>query len=109
MPAYRVGLLAILAAQTYAQSTAPAAAIQQGSHDETRNSVGQTGSILSLTVGQLVNELMENNPALRAARFRFEAATKLPSQVGTLPQPKANFTNFRVGHWEPCRRKGVFQ
>ena len=98
MPAYRVGLLAVLAAQAYAQSAAPATGIQQGSQDETRSSVGQTDSSPSLTVGQLVNELMENNPALRAARFRFEAATKRPSQVGTLPEPKVSYTNFGVGH-----------
>lgn len=98
MPAYRVGLLAVLAAQAYAQSATPSTGIQQGGHDETRSSVGQTDSGPSLTVGQLVNELMENNPSLKAARFRFEAATKRPSQVGTLPEPKVSYTNFGVGH-----------
>src|SRR5216683_3542663 len=46
----------------------------------------------------LLNGLMENNPEIRAARFRFEAATKRPSQVGTLPDPKASYTNLGVGH-----------
>ena len=32
----------------------------------------------------LLSGLMENNPEIRAARFRFEAATKRPSQAGTL-------------------------
>ena len=41
---------------------------------------------------------MENNPEIRAARFRFEAATKRPSQAGTLPEPKASYTNVGVGH-----------
>ena len=46
----------------------------------------------------LLSGLMENNPEIRAARFRFEAATKRPSQAGTLPEPKASYTNVGVGH-----------
>src|SRR5437016_13340378 len=46
----------------------------------------------------LLGSLMENNPEIRAARFRFEAATKRPSQAGTLPDPKASYTNLGVGH-----------
>jgi cobalt-zinc-cadmium efflux system outer membrane protein len=46
----------------------------------------------------LVNGLMQNNPEIQAARSRFEAATKRPSQVGTRPEPTASYTNFGVGH-----------
>ena len=46
----------------------------------------------------LLNGLIENNPEIRAARYRFEAATKRPSQAGTLPDPKASYTNVGVGH-----------
>src|SRR5580700_7250977 len=46
----------------------------------------------------LVNGLMQNNPEIQAARSRFEAATKRPSQVGTLPEPTASYTNLGVGH-----------
>ena len=46
----------------------------------------------------LLSGLIENNPQIRAARFRFEAATKRPSQAGTLPEPKASYTNVGVGH-----------
>jgi len=46
----------------------------------------------------LLNGLIQNNPEIQAARFRFEAATKRPSQVGTLPEPTARYTNFGVGH-----------
>src|SRR6202030_1693055 len=38
------------------------------------------------------------NPEIQAARSRFEAATKRPSQVGALPEPRARYTNFGVGH-----------
>src|SRR6266853_1604155 len=46
----------------------------------------------------LVSELLQNNPEIQAARSRFEAATKRPSQAGTLPEPMASYTNFGVGH-----------
>ena len=46
----------------------------------------------------LLSGLVENNPEIRAARFRFEAATKRSSQAGALPEPKASYTNVGVGH-----------
>src|SRR5207253_11383683 len=42
-------------------------------------------------------QLESNNPEIRAARFRFEAATKRPSQVSTLTDPKLALVNFGVG------------
>ncbi|MDQ2950544.1 MAG: TolC family protein [Acidobacteriota bacterium] len=47
---------------------------------------------------ELVAELIGNNPQIAAARHRVEAAAKRPSQVGTLPEPRASYTNFGVGH-----------
>ena len=46
----------------------------------------------------LLAELLRNNPEIQAARYRFEAATRRPSQAGTLPEPTASYTNFGVGH-----------
>jgi outer membrane protein TolC len=46
----------------------------------------------------LIAELLQRNPEIQAARLRFEAATKRPSQVGALPEPTASYTNFGVGH-----------
>src|SRR5712671_3135510 len=46
----------------------------------------------------LLDGLMQNNPEIQAARSRFEAATKRPSQAGTLPEPSASYTNLGVGH-----------
>src|ERR1700738_5156565 len=46
----------------------------------------------------LLSELLQRNPEIQAARSRFEAATKRPSQAGTLPEPRARYTNFGVGH-----------
>src|SRR5580700_12051155 len=46
----------------------------------------------------LLNGLIQNNPEIQTARYRFEAATKRPSQAGTLPEPTASYTNLGVGH-----------
>src|SRR5207302_7920054 len=43
-------------------------------------------------------ELIGNNPRIAAARHRVEAAAKRPSQAGTLPEPRASYTNLGVGH-----------
>jgi outer membrane protein TolC len=51
---------------------------------------------VSLT--ELTSELIRVNPEIRASRFRYEAATKRPSQVSTLPEPKFSFADFGVGH-----------
>src|SRR5688572_2040475 len=47
---------------------------------------------------ELVKELLRNNPAIRAAQYRVDAATKRPSQMSTLPEPKLSVSNFGVGH-----------
>src|SRR5260370_33493310 len=52
----------------------------------------------ALGPNRLLDALVQNNPEIRAARFRFESATKRPSQAGTLPEPKASYTNVGVGH-----------
>jgi outer membrane protein TolC len=54
---------------------------------------------------ELLDHLENNNPEIRAARFRFEAATKRPSQVSTLPEPKLTLANVGVG--QPFSRLGV--
>jgi cobalt-zinc-cadmium efflux system outer membrane protein len=46
----------------------------------------------------LLNGLIQNNPEIQAARFRFETATRRPPQAGALPDPKVRYTNFGVGH-----------
>ena len=51
-----------------------------------------------VSLAELTNELARVNPEIRAARFRYEAAIKRPSQVSTLPEPKFTFADFGVGH-----------
>jgi len=63
----------------------------------------QSGSVAQpadaqTSLAALVSELKERNPEIQAARYRFEAAMKRPSQAGSLPDPKLNLSNFGVGH-----------
>ncbi|MCI0420717.1 MAG: TolC family protein [Acidobacteria bacterium] len=51
-----------------------------------------------VALDELVTEALDRNPEILVARRKFDAATKRPSQVSTLPEPKFNFTNFGVGH-----------
>jgi len=45
----------------------------------------------------LMEQLEKNNAEIRAARFRFEAATKRPSQAGAPPEPRLTLANVGVG------------
>ena len=56
---------------------------------------GQTEPVTLLD--DLVTEMLQRNPAVKAAQHRFDAATKRPSQVSTLPDPKISVTNVGVG------------
>src|SRR5437879_7428258 len=58
-----------------------------------------------VSLRELIEELQRANPDVRAARFRYEASLKRPSQVSTLPEPKFTFTDFGVGH--PLSRLSV--
>lgn len=51
-----------------------------------------------VSLNELTSELIRVNPEIRASRFRYEAATKRPSQVSTLPEPRVSFADFGVGH-----------
>ena len=46
---------------------------------------------------RLLEEARFSNPRLKAARARWEAATKRPSQEGSLPDPRVSVRNFGVG------------
>ena len=64
--------------------------------DAGRTAGGEQEAVVHIQ--DLVDELLRNNPDIRAAQYRLDAAAKRPSQVSTLPEPKLSFTNFGVGH-----------
>jgi outer membrane protein TolC len=48
-------------------------------------------------LSQLVKEAGQNNPEILAARRQWQAATQVPSQVSTLPDPQVNVQNVSAG------------
>lgn len=76
-------------------SNPPQANAVAGSSQGTAAQIAGSGTI---TLDALVAEALEKSPEILAARRKFDAATKRPSQVSTLPEPKFNLTNFGVGH-----------
>ena len=48
-------------------------------------------------LSQLVKEAGQNNPQILAARRQWQAATQVPSQVSTLPDPQVNVQNISAG------------
>src|SRR5688572_21511259 len=49
------------------------------------------------TLVDLQRELVRSNPEILAAKNRYLAATKVPIQEGTLPDPMVSFADFGVG------------
>lgn len=84
MPAFvRVGLLFCLLAW------APGPSFAQSGKENGEGSV---------EIKTLIGELLQNNPDILAARYRYEAATKRAPQVSTLPEPRLTYVDFGVGH-----------
>lgn len=50
-----------------------------------------------VTLESLVEEAQNNNPEIKAARARWEASTKRPSQVSSLPNPEIGVSYKNVG------------
>ncbi|HZS93373.1 MAG TPA: TolC family protein [Chloroflexota bacterium] len=56
-----------------------------------------------LSLDNLITEVMENNPEVRAARERWEAAKTIVPQVQTLPDPKVQLGYQRMPMVEPLQ------
>lgn len=52
-------------------------------------------------LADLLAEAERNNPDIQAARSAWQAATKVPSQVSTLPEPVVSIQQFSVGSPRP--------
>lgn len=91
----RVGLFPCLAAVAFAQPHPGGGPFMPG-QTTALAAQAERGPIASLA--DLIRELVDNNPGIKTARYRFEAATKRPSQAATLPEPRLSYTNFGVGH-----------
>jgi len=66
--------------------------------DEPQSPSAQNPQAAVVSLEELVSEALENNPEILGAQRKFEASTKRPSQLGTLPEPVFSLANFGVGH-----------
>src|SRR5579885_2416362 len=55
----------------------------------------------SIPLSALLDEAAKNNPDILAARRAWQAATQVPSQVSTLPDPQVTLQHFSVGSPRP--------
>ena len=53
------------------------------------------------SLAEMVQEAERNNPQIQAARHAWKAATQVPSQVSTLPDPEFTVQQFSVGSPRP--------
>lgn len=56
---------------------------------------------------ELVRQALRSNPSIQAARTRWMASTKRPSQVSTLPNPEIGFSSMSSGNALPYSTLGM--
>jgi outer membrane protein, heavy metal efflux system len=83
--------VALLLAVAYSISL-PARAAQAG-----EQSAQARPANAAAPLAQLVKEAEQSNPQILAARRQWQAATQVPSQVSTLPDPQINVQNVSAG------------
>src|SRR6266478_6775879 len=60
-----------------------------------------TGDPQIVSLEDLANEALQRSPMLVSARKHWEALTKVPRQVSTLPDPQIGLQHFTVGSPQP--------
>ncbi|MGH9431803.1 MAG: TolC family protein [Terriglobia bacterium] len=95
LAALSVLLLWPLAARAGQQQPSPTLPLEMNAGQAT----SQLPSAIPLT--SLVEEAERNNPRIIAARRAWQAATQVPSQVSTLPDPEVAIQQFSVGSPRP--------
>jgi outer membrane protein TolC len=78
----------------------PAAEASGGSHVLAR-SPQESAAGVPTPLATLIEEVDRNNPQILAARHAWKAATLVPSQVSTLPDPQFTVQQFAVGSPRP--------
>ena len=90
-----VALLSLLLANpSAAQGTAVTAAAATPSEAQAMKSE-------ATSLNKLLTEAERDNPSIRAAKQGWQAATQVPSQVSTLPDPQFQIQQFSVGSPRP--------
>jgi len=88
-------LTLLLASASAAQETPIKAKAAMPSEEQAMNPETAT------SLNKLLQEAERDNPSIRAAKQAWQAATQVPSQVSTLPDPQFQIQQFSVGSPRP--------
>jgi hypothetical protein len=92
-----LGLIATSAIRTLPEESIDQnAPLTQGGDPLTNRGLESAGGLSSL-----VNEALLHSPIIDAARAHWQASTKVPQQVSTIPDPQVSFQQLTVGGPKP--------
>jgi len=95
-------LLRLLAASiVVGQSSGQPPALSAGSPQQPAQQQQENQGGIPMPLAKLIEEAERNNPQILAARHAWKAATLVPSQVSTLPDPQFTVQQFAVGSPRP--------
>jgi cobalt-zinc-cadmium efflux system outer membrane protein len=92
-----LGLIATSATRTLSGESID----QSASLTSERGSLTNLGMESERGLSSLVNEALLRSPIIAAARAHWQASTKVPQQVSTLPDPQLSFQQLTVGGPKP--------
>ena len=94
-------LLLFTTGNVLGQSPGQPAAEGAGGSQELAQSPQENQAGVPAPLAKLVEEAEQNNPQILAARHAWRAATQVPSQISTLPDPQITVQQFAVGSPRP--------
>src|SRR5215472_6639480 len=94
-------LLLLAASIVVGQSSGQPPALSAGSPQQPAQQQQENQGGIPMPLAKLIEEADRNNPQILAARHAWKAATLVPSQVSTLPDPQFTVQQFAVGSPRP--------
>ena len=94
-------LLLFAASVVLGQSSGQPPALSAVAPTEPAQQQQQNQASIPTPLAKLIEEAEHNNPQILAARYAWRAATQVPSQVSTLPDPQITVQQFAVGSPRP--------
>jgi outer membrane protein, heavy metal efflux system len=98
---FLTALLPLFATVVLGQSAGESPTLSAGAPQEPGKEQQENQSGVTVPLAQLIEEAERNNPEILAAQHAWRAATQMPSQVSTLPDPQITVQQFAVGSPRP--------
>lgn len=94
-------LLLLFATVALGQSAGELSAMTAGAAQSSAQPGQENRARITVPLAQLIEEAERSNPEILAARHAWRAATQMPSQISTLPDPQFTVQQFAVGSPRP--------